>query len=69
MTVGRVIAAADHPTLQADAQMQPLASGGQALLAAFHRLGQPGDSNVIKVGAGGHLPTQPRRSLADCVMP
>jgi hypothetical protein len=39
MTVGRVIAAPDPPALQADTQMQPLASGGQALLAARHRLG------------------------------
>jgi hypothetical protein len=59
MTVGRVVAAPDPSALQADAQMQPLAAGGQALLAAFNRLGQPGDANVIEVGAGSHLPTQP----------
>ena len=39
MTVGRVVAAPYLSALQADAQMQPLAFGCQALLATFHRLG------------------------------
>ena len=40
VAVGRVIAAADLAALQADPQVQPLAAGGQALLAALDRLGQ-----------------------------
>jgi len=62
MTVGRVIAAPDLSALQADAQMQPLASGRKALLAAFNRLRQPRDPNAVEVDAGRHLATKPRRS-------
>ena len=54
VTVGRVVATADLSALQADAQMQPLASGGQALLAALDRLGQPGDPDVIEMDARSH---------------
>jgi len=54
VTVGRVVATADFSALQADAQMQPLASGGQALLAALNRLGQPGDPDVIEMSARSH---------------
>jgi hypothetical protein len=61
MAVGGVVAASHLPALQADAQMQPLPTGGQALLAAFDRVWKPRDPNVIEVAAGGHLPTQPRR--------
>jgi hypothetical protein len=58
MAVGRVVAAPNLPALQADAQMQPLASRGQALLTTLHGLRQPSDSNAIEMSAGGHLPTQ-----------
>lgn len=62
MTVGRVVAAADLSALQADAQMQPLTAGGQALLAAGDRLGQLGDPDVIEMGARSHLqPSLERR--------
>ena len=40
--------------LEADAQMQPAAAGGQAVLAAGNRLGELRDLDVIQVGAGGH---------------
>src|ERR1700724_1940208 len=63
MAVGGVVAASHLPALQADAQMKPLAAGGQALLAAFDRVWKPSDPNVIEVTAGAHLPTQPRRSV------
>jgi len=54
MTVGRVITAPDLPALHADPEVQPLASDSQAVLAAFHRLGQLGDPNVIEVSAECH---------------
>lgn len=63
VTVGRVVAAADLAALQADAQMQPLASGGQALLAALDRLGQSGDPDVIEMSAGRHLRLSLERRL------
>ncbi len=62
VAVGGVIAASHLPALQADAQVQPLSPGGQALLAALDRVWKPSDPNVIEVAAGAHLPTQPRRS-------
>jgi hypothetical protein len=43
------------PALEADPQVQPLTSDGQAIDAAVDRLGQLGDEDVIEVRAGGHL--------------
>ena len=40
VAVGRVVAAAHVAALEADAQVQPLRPGGQAVLAALDRLGQ-----------------------------
>jgi ribosomal protein S18 acetylase RimI-like enzyme len=54
VAVGRVIAAAGLPALEADAQVQPLAAGGEAFRASLDRLGQLGDLDVIEVRAGGH---------------
>ena len=51
VTVGRTVAAADFPALQADPQVQPLTAGGQALFAALNGLGKLGDVDVIEMGA------------------
>ena len=50
--VGRVIAAAHLPALEADTQMQPRVADLQALLAAIHGLGKLRDLDLIEVGAG-----------------
>ena len=55
MLVRRVIAAADLAALEADAQVQPLVAGGEAVLTTEHRLGQLGDLDVVQVRAGGDL--------------
>src|SRR3954452_7174534 len=52
--VGRVVAAADVPARQADAQVQPLAAGGEALLAAVDGLRELGDRDLVEVGAVLH---------------
>ncbi len=54
VTVGRVIATSDLPTLQADAQVQPLAADGEAFGAAVDRLRKLGDLDVIQVRARRH---------------
>ncbi len=51
VTVGRVVAAADVPALQADAQVQPRVARAQAVLAAFDGLGQLGDEDLVEVRA------------------
>ena len=43
----RGVAAADVAALQADAQMQPLRAGGEAVLAALHLVGQLGDLDLV----------------------
>jgi hypothetical protein len=58
MAVGGVVATPDLAALQADAQMQPRVSCGEALLAALNRLGQLRDLDVIEVSASGHLRSQ-----------
>ena len=55
VAVGRVVAAADLAALEADSQMQPWASRGQAILAARDGFRELGDVNVIEMCAGGHL--------------
>ena len=50
---GRVVAAADVAALEADAQVQPAAAGGQAVLAAGDGLGQLEDLDVVEVRAVG----------------
>jgi hypothetical protein len=49
---GRAVAAADLAALQADPQMQPLAAGRKALLAAFNGLRQFEDLHVFEMAAG-----------------
>jgi hypothetical protein len=43
------------PAFQADAQVKPLAAGGQAVLATIDGLRKLGDKNVIEVRAIGHF--------------
>lgn len=47
MAVGRAVTTTDLAALEADAQVQPRVSSGQALLASLHRVGELGDANVI----------------------
>ena len=49
--VGRVVTAPHVTALEADPQVQPLAAGGEALLAAVDGLGQLGDVDVVEMGA------------------
>ena len=55
VAVGRVVATADLAALEADSEMQPRVSRGQAILAARDGLGELGDVNVIEMGAGDHM--------------
>jgi hypothetical protein len=70
MAVGGVVAASHLPALQADAQMKPLAAGGQAILAAIDRVWKLSDPNVFEVAAGAHLPSslegRPRIGMKTC---
>src|SRR4051794_10484959 len=54
VAIGRGVAAADVPALQADAQVHPAAARGEAVLAAVHGVGQLAQEDVVEVGAGGH---------------
>ncbi len=53
VAAGGVVAAADVPALQADAQVQPDAALAQAVLAAVDGGGQLGHGDGVQVGAGG----------------
>jgi hypothetical protein len=71
VTVGRVVAAADVPALEADPQVQPRLALRQALFAAVDGLGQLRDLDVIEMGAGWHRiypftrPLQQARPVVD----
>jgi len=56
VAVGGVVAAADVAALQADAQVQPLAAAGEAVLAAGDGLGQLGDQDLVEVAANSGRP-------------
>ena len=47
VAIGRVVAAADVPAFQADAQMQPPTAGSEAVFASVDGLRQVGDQDVI----------------------
>ena len=53
--VRRVVAAADVPAREADAQVQPLAAAGEAVHAAVDGLGELGDRDLVEVRAAGHV--------------
>jgi len=53
MAVRRVVAAADMPARQADAQVQPLASDPEAVLAAFDRRRQLLQLDLIQMSTAG----------------
>ena len=55
VAVGRVVTTADLAALEADSQVQPRVSRGQAILAARDGLGELGDVDVIEMGAGSHM--------------
>ena len=63
MLTGRVIAAADVPTLQADAQMQPHAALAQAVLAALDDGRQLCHGDGVEMAAGGHRERMTRTSV------
>jgi hypothetical protein len=51
MTVGRVVAAADVPALEADAEVKPGRTDGEAVHASIHLLGQLRNVDAVEVGA------------------
>src|SRR2546425_11419782 len=53
VAVGRVVTTGDLAALEADSQMQPRVSRGEAILAARDGLGELGDVNVVEMGAVG----------------
>jgi hypothetical protein len=55
VAIGRVVAAGDVTALEADPQMQPRVSLGEAVLAALDGLGELSDLDVVEMGALGHL--------------
>jgi hypothetical protein len=54
VAVGRAVTTADLAALQADAQMQPPISRGQAILTSGDGLGELSDASVAEMAAGRH---------------
>lgn len=52
--VRRLVTAADVPAFEADAKVEPLLAGSQAILASVYPLRQLADSDVMTVTAEDH---------------